>query len=218
MGGRVHHFVEPPGGSRVENELVKLKKSIYYQRNKDVTAAWANAISLYCFTFKFQFMAKTTFNANIVACPEGQDYKTWIKSQMSDCKNPFASQCPFKQNQEVEFENIVPVSWEHEKFGTGKYLAIKFKGIDATLSLSSLLKTDNAYKDQNDKNISTIKNVGGLAKIVKDGRFDDNLIDAIYSFFAKGKFKIKLTTYYRPVSYSSTLKNSNLMNVVKVEE
>lgn len=42
-----------PGGSRVENELVKLKKSIYYQRNKDVTAAWANAISLYCFTFKF---------------------------------------------------------------------------------------------------------------------------------------------------------------------
>ena len=163
-------------------------------------------------------MAKTTFNANIVSCPEGQDYKTWIKSQMSDCKNPFASQCPFKDKQEVEFENIVPVSWEHEKFGTGKYLAIKFKGLDATLSLSSLLKTDNAYKDQNDKNISTIKNVGGLAKIVKDGRFDDNLIDAIYSFFAKGKFKIKLTTYYRPVSYSSTLKTSNLMNVVKVEE
>ena len=166
----------------------------------------------------FNFMAKTTFNANIVNCPEGQDYKTWIKSQMSDCKNPFASQCPFKQDQEVEFENIVPVSWEHDKFGSGKYLAIKFKGIDATLSLSSLLKTDNAYKDQNDKNISTIKNVGGLAKIVKDGRFDDNLIDAIYSFFAKGKFKIKLTTYYRPVSYSSTLKESNLMNVVKVEE
>lgn len=163
-------------------------------------------------------MAKTTFNASVVTCPEGQDYKNWIKTQLSDCKNPFASQCPFKDNQEVEFENIVPVSWEHEKFGSGKYLAIKFKNIDATLSLSSLLKTDNAYKDQNDKETTTIKNSGGLAEIVEKGRFNDSLIDAIYNFFSKGKFKIKLTTYYRPVSYSSTLKTSNLMNVVKVEE
>lgn len=158
-------------------------------------------------------MAKTTFNSSIVSCPDGQDYKTWIKSQLSECKDPFASICPFKQDQEVEFENIVPIHWEHPKFGAGNYLALKFKGIDTTLSLSSLLK--EYIKDEATKYM----NEGGLAEILRNhAKSDANMVDIIYSFFAKGKFRIKIIRYLREVSYTSSKKESNLMNVVKVEE
>lgn len=142
-----------------------------------------------------------------------------ILANFAKFKNPLASQNPFSDGEVLEFDAVVPVSWKHEKWGEGQYLALAFKGKEATLALASLLKEVNGFGslDTADTTLRPFKNVGGLADIMKGQVWDKSLLDKIDAFFTKNpKVKVKLTTYY--VAYSATQrKTSTLTNIVVVE-
>lgn len=142
-----------------------------------------------------------------------------ILANFTKFKNPLASQNPFSDGEELEFDAIVPVSWKHEKWGDGQYLALAFKGKEATIALSSFVKEVNGFAslDVNDTVLKPFKNVGGLADVLKSQVWDKSLLDKIDKFFTKHpKVKVKLTTYY--VAYSATQrKTSTLTNIIVAE-
>lgn len=129
-------------------------------------------------------------------------------------KNPFVSTCPFKDEQTVEFEGFIEVAWSHEKFGNGKYLAIKFKGRKDVLALTSLLKEINGFTslDLTDTTLKEFRNEGGLADVMRQhGTFDVDLLSKISDFF-KQERKIKLTKYYRDFGLGRRI--HGLINIV----
>lgn len=142
-----------------------------------------------------------------------------IKSAFSNYKNPFASQNPFKDEQELTFEGLVEVAWSHEKYGSGKYLALSFVGIEPTISLSAFLKETEGYtafEIKDTDKAKTFKNEGGFADWLRTKEWDENLIDAIEEYFGKlttpNKVKVKLTKYYIPMG--SSRRASTLTNLI----
>ena len=147
-------------------------------------------------------------------------YKAQLKNNLKDYKNPFASANPFKDGQELTFEGLVEVAWSHEKYGSGKYLALSFVGIEPTISLSAFLKEPEGYTtfEPKDTDIAqTFKNEGGFADWLRLQNWDENLIDDIEGYFANftepNKVKVKLTKYYIPMG--SSRKASTLTNLVQ---
>lgn len=142
-----------------------------------------------------------------------------IKAAFKDYKNPFASTNPFSDGQDLTFEGLVEVSWSHEKWGNGKYLALSFVGIEPTISLSSFLKEVEGYSafeiKDTDKS-KTFKNEGGFADWLKTKEWDETLIDDIEEYFGKlttpNKVKVALTKYYIPMG--SSRKASTLTNLI----
>lgn len=146
-------------------------------------------------------------------------YKAQLKNNLKDYKNPFASANPFKDGQELTFEGLVEVVWSHEKYGSGKYLALSFVGIEPTISLSAFLKEAEGYTAFEIKDTDTaksFKNEGGFADWLRLQSWDDTLIDNIEEYFGKlttpNKVKVKLTKYYIPMG--SSRKASTLTNLV----
>lgn len=146
-------------------------------------------------------------------------YKAQLKNNLKDYKNPFASANPFKDRQELTFEGLVEVAWSHEKYGSGKYLALSFVGIEPTISLSAFLKEPEGYTtfEPKDTDIAqTFKNEGGFADWLRLQSWDDTLIDSIEDYFGKlttpNKVNVKLTKYYIPMG--SSRKASTLTNLV----
>lgn len=139
-----------------------------------------------------------------------------LKTKFSEFKNPLASSNPFSDGEELEFDYLTEVNWTHERFGSGKYIAIKFVGKKDTISLSSFDKEVNAYTtaDVNDKTMDTFKNSGGLHDVMSGKHWDVQMLDDIIKWFAdKGnKCKVKLTTYY--ISQGATRKTCTLTNLI----
>lgn len=142
-----------------------------------------------------------------------------LKSSMKDYKNPFASANPFKDGQDLIFEGLVEVSWSHEKYGNGKYLALSFVDVEPTISLSAFLKEAEGYEHFEIKDTDkakTFKNSGGFADWLRLQNWDENLIDDIEGYFANltepNKVKVKLTKYYIPMG--SSRKASTLTNLI----
>lgn len=146
-------------------------------------------------------------------------YKAQLKNNLKDYKNPFASANPFKDGQDLTFEGLVEVTWSHEKWGSGKYLALSFVGIEPTISLSSFLKEAEGYSafEIKDSDIAkTFTNEGGFANWLKTQEWNDTLIDKIEEYFANlstpNKVAVKLTKYYIPMG--SSRKASTLTNLI----
>lgn len=134
--------------------------------------------------------------------------------KFENVKNPFASTCPFKDEQEVKFEGFIEVSWSHERWGNGKYLAIKFEGIKDVLALTALIKEVNGFAslDLSDTSLKEVINEGGLADVMRQhGAFDEELLNKISEFFNTQR-KIKLTKYY--TNLGASRKTCNLINII----
>lgn len=133
--------------------------------------------------------------------------------KFENVKNPFSSTCPFKDEQIVEFEGFVEVAWSHEKWGNGKYLALKFKGVKDVLALTALIKEVNGFAslDLSDTSLKEFRNEGGLADIMRQhGAFDAELLTKIKDFLVNRK--IKLTKYY--TNLGAGRKTCNLINII----
>ena len=146
-------------------------------------------------------------------------YKAQLKNNLKDYKNPFASQNPFKDGQELTFEGLVEVDWSHEKWGSGKYLALSFVGIEPTISLSTFLKETEGYtafEVKDTDKAKTFRNEEGFADWLRLQKWDETLIDNIEEYFSKlatpNKIKVKLTKYYIPMG--SSRKASTLTNLI----
>lgn len=139
-----------------------------------------------------------------------------LKNKFSEFKNPLASSNPFSDGEELTFDYLTEVNWTHEKWGSGKYIAIKFVGKKDTLALSSLVKEVNGYAtlDTNDNTMKPFKNDGGLHDVMSGKDWDIAMLDNIIKWFAdKGnKCKVKLTTYY--ISQGSSRKTCTLTNLI----
>lgn len=136
--------------------------------------------------------------------------------KFENVKNPFSSTCPFKDEQTVEFEGFVEVAWSHEKWGNGKYLALKFKGVKDVLALTALLKEVNGFAslDLSDTSLKEFRNEGGLAEVMRQhGAFDAELLNKIKEFFNTQR-KIKLTKYY--TNLGAGRKTCNLINIIQL--
>lgn len=150
---------------------------------------------------------------------EREAKKAAMKKAMEGYKNPFASTNPFKDEEDLIFEDLVEVSWTHEKWGSGKYLALSFVGKEPTMSLSAFLKEIEGYETFEIKDTDkakTFKNVGGFAEWLRGQSWNENLVDDIYTYFAdttrNNKAKVKLTKYYIPLG--SSRKACTLTNLV----
>lgn len=133
--------------------------------------------------------------------------------KFENVKNPFASTCPFKDDQTVEFEGFVEVNWSHEKWGQGKYLALKFKNVKDVLALTALIKEVNGFAslDLSDMSLKEFRNEGGLAELMRQhGTFDTDLLTKIKDFLVNRK--IKLTKYY--TNLGAGRKTCNLINII----
>jgi hypothetical protein len=163
-------------------------------------------------------MAK--FNQKVAVAATAEEKATMLqnlKNKFSEFKNPLASSNPFSDEEELTFDYLTEVNWTHEKWGSGKYIAIKFVGKKDTLALSSLVKEVNGYAtlDTNDNTLKPFKNSGGLHDTMSGGKdWDVQMLDDIIKWFAdKGnKCKVKLTTYY--ISQGSTRKTCTLTNLI----
>ena len=162
---------------------------------------------------------QTTTKISAMTAEQKAAYKAQLKNNLKDYKNPFASANPFKDEQELVFEGLVEVSWSHEKWGSGKYLALSFVGIEPTISLSAFLKEAEGYSafEIKDTDIAkSFKNEGGFADWIRVQNWDDSLIDKIEEYFANlttpNKVKVRLTKYYIPMG--SSRKASTLTNLI----
>lgn len=155
---------------------------------------------------KFKITSVEKFNPTDV-----ESFKE-LKKGFAQCKNPKSS-CPYKDEQEVTFEEFQVITWQHPKFVGGKYIAIKFKEYSEVLSLSAPLKAVTAYSSADAEDMVDIVSTGGLATIIKDNEWQDNLLDLVVDFF-KETTQIKLTAYYVPLA-NGTRGKRNLINVVK---
>lgn len=160
----------------------------------------------------YQIMAK--FIQTVATVTDRSENKKNIRSAFNGFKNPFASTNPFKDGETLKFEDIVPVSWTHEKYGSGQYLALKFEGKKDVLALTSFAKEVNGYGslDTADTELKPFANSGGFAEWLSSQIWDESIIDKIYDWFDK-PIKIKLTKYYLP--QGSTRKTCSLTNIIK---
>ena len=148
---------------------------------------------------------------------EKADLVKTMKEEFSSFKNPFSSQNPFKDGEELKFTGIVPVNWVHKEFGSGKYLALSFEGKEPTISLTSFLKEVKGYANyeiKDDDKAEDFKNKGGFAEWLATQKWDASILDKIEAYFAKKKnlCKIQLTEYYTPLG--SSRKKNTLTNLV----
>lgn len=150
---------------------------------------------------------------------EKAEYKAKLKNNLKDYKNPFASTNPFKDEQELIFEGLTEVAWSHPKYGSGKYLALSFVGIEPTISLSAFLKEVEGYtafEIKDTDKAKPFKNDGGFADWLRLQEWDENLIDGIEGYFANlaepNKVSVKLTKYYIPMG--SSRKACSLTNLI----
>lgn len=157
-------------------------------------------------------MAK--FIQTVATVTDRAENKKQIKSAFAGFKNPFASTNPFKDDESLKFEDVVAVSWSHDKYGSGQYLALKFEGKKDVLALTSFGKEVNGYGslDTNDTELKPFANSGGFASWLASQTWDESIIDKIYDWFDK-PIKIKLTRYYLP--QGSTRKTCSLTNIIK---
>ena len=155
-----------------------------------------------------------------VTKPSSEEEKKTIRekiiAEFAKFKNPLSSQNPFSDGEELTYEGIVPVSWTHEKWGNGHYLALAFRGKEATIALTSFTKEVNGFGslDTSDTIMKPFRNEGGLAAVIRGKSWSPELLSDIDKFFTQNpKVKIKLTTYYS--AYSATQrKTSTLTNIV----
>lgn len=166
------------------------------------------------------FTQKVTKISTMTA-EEKASYKEQLKNNLKDYKNPFASANPFKDEQELIFEGLTEVAWSHQKYGSGKYLALSFVGIEPTISLSTFLKEVEGYPNFEIKDTDkakSFKNDGGFADWLRLQEWDENLIDNIEEYFGKlaepNKVKVKLTKYYIPMG--SSRKACSLTNLIQL--
>lgn len=162
---------------------------------------------------------QTTAKVSAMTAEQKAAYKAQLKGSLKDYKNPFASTNPFKDEQDLTFEGLVEVSWSHEKYGSGKYLALSFVGIEPTISLSAFLKEAEGYtafEVKDTDKAKSFKNEGGFADWLRLQSWDETLIDSIEEYFSKlatpNKVKVKLTKYYIPMG--SSRKASTLTNLI----
>ena len=145
---------------------------------------------------------------------KNEHYET-IKKDFAKYKNPFASQNPFKDGEDLEIEGIVPVSWKHETYGEGEYLAFAFKNKSETLALSSLVKEATGYAtgSVSDTEAKDFRNPDeGLAKILREGWSEATFDKILAAIKNKKKRKIKLTHYY--VNRGDNRKKCSLTNLL----
>ena len=142
-----------------------------------------------------------------------------MKEAFAEYKNPFTSQNPFKDDEELTFDCIVEVQWSHKDYGNGKYLALAFIGKEPTISLTAFLKEVKGYEHfevKADDKAKDFKNEGGFAEWLSAQTWDADLLDEIEKWFSKGKrankCKIKLTEYYTPLGASR--KKNTLTNLI----
>ena len=142
-----------------------------------------------------------------------------MKESFAEYKNPFASQNPFRDGEDLVFESIVEVQWSHKDYGSGKYIALAFVGKEPTISLTSFLKEIKGYANYEiraDDKAQDFKNEGGFAEWLSTQVWDSSILEEIEKWFAKGKrankCKIKLTEYYTPLG--SSRKKNTLTNLI----
>lgn len=160
-------------------------------------------------------MAVEKFKTSVALTAKASDESSLneVKKDFENCKNPLQSSCPFKDGQEVKFEGFQVIEWSHSKFGSGKYIAIKFEGLNDAMSLSSAVKSVTAYAAADSEDMTDIANKGGLSALISDKGWSSDLLDEIVAFFKEGKFAIKLTPFYVPLR--GVRGKRNLINVVK---
>ena len=140
-----------------------------------------------------------------------------IKANLDIYKNPFASQIPFKDGEKLIFDDIVEVVWTHQKWGTGRYLALSFVGMEPTISLTSFLKKVEGYENfeiKRDDKARLFSNEGGFAEWISCQKWDANIIDGIIKWFndRQNKVEVKLTYFYIP--NGSSRKCRGLINLI----
>lgn len=125
-----------------------------------------------------------------------------IRAEFEKYKNPLSSTNPFSDGQELEFDSIVPVAWSNDSGKSGHYLALSFKNVESTISLTSIVKETNGYGslDTNDTVMKPFANKDGLHTIMADKEWNKDILDDILKWFTdkNNKVKVKLTTYYLP--------------------
>lgn len=126
-----------------------------------------------------------------------------MKANLNIYKNPFASKTLFKNGQKLIFDDIVEVAWTHERWGTGRYLALSFVGMEPTISLTSFLKKVEGYENfeiKRDDKARTFTNEGGFAEWISYQKWDASIIDDIIKWFndRQNEAEVKLTYYYIP--------------------
>lgn len=160
-------------------------------------------------------MAVEKFKTSVVLTAKASDASSLdkVKEDFNNCKNPLQSSCPFKDGQEVKFEGFQIIEWTHSKFGSGKYIAVKFEGLNDVMSLSSAVKSVTAYAAADSDEMTDIANKGGLSALISEKGWSSDLLDEIVAFFKEGKFAIALTPFYVPLR--GVRGKRNLINVVK---
>lgn len=143
-----------------------------------------------------------------------------ILDNFGEYKAPLKSTNPFSDGQIVEYDTIVPVSWKHEKYGDGQYLAIAFKGVENVLALSAINAEKSGFVSANpfDGETKTFANKGGLADVMSPTKWDKDEFNKLVKYLEKHKkFKVKLTYFYVALS-ANTRKQSTLTNIIPVEK
>ena len=133
-------------------------------------------------------------------------------------KSPNGNNCPWKDGQELEYDRIVPITWENDR-GTFYYLAIGFKNTISRYAIQMATKKGEGYKSgdmENDTEFKTFNLSGGLHDIC-DGvtEYTSEFLDKIHSWLKGGKLKIKVTTYYSQTPYGRQARH--LVNIVYAE-
>lgn len=162
---------------------------------------------------------QTTTKIAAMTAEQKAEHTAMLKNNLKDYKNPYNSTNPFKDEQDLTFEGLVEVAWSHEKYGSGKYLALSFVGIEPTISLSAFLKEVegySAFEIKDTDKAKTFKNEGGFADWLRLQSWDETLIDNIEEYFSKlatpNKVKVRLTKYYIPMG--SSRRASTLTNLI----
>ena len=143
-----------------------------------------------------------------------------LKTNLSQYKSPNGNNCPWRDNQELEYDRLVPIHWENDR-GVFHYIAIAFKGTTNRFAIQSCTRKGEGYKSgdsEKDNDFQPFVSEGGLHDLC-DGvtSYDEAFLTKVHNWLKDGTLKIKLTTYYVTNSYGNGRIQKVLLNIVKAK-
>ena len=143
-----------------------------------------------------------------------------LKTNLSQYKSPNGNNCPWHDNQELEYDRLVPIHWENDR-GVFHYIAIAFKGTTNRFAVQSCTRNDGGFKtgdSEKDNEYQKFTSEGGLHDLC-DGvtNYDEAFLTKLHNWLKDGTLKIKLTTYYVTNSYGNGRIQKVLLNIVKAK-